>query len=139
MGTRADFYVGRGANAEWLGSVAWDGYPEGFTRKLMRATTEEVYRAELARDFAGREDATEPANGWPWPWVDSNTSDYAYAFDDGKVWASHYGSPWFEAAHPPDDVDALEGPAPVFPNMEERQNVTLGKRSGLIVVTKERT
>ena len=29
MGTRADFYVGRGESAEWLGSVAWDGNPRG--------------------------------------------------------------------------------------------------------------
>jgi hypothetical protein len=29
MGTRADFYVGRGKDAEWLGSVAFDGYPSG--------------------------------------------------------------------------------------------------------------
>lgn len=27
MGTRADFYVGRGEQAEWLGSIAWDGNP----------------------------------------------------------------------------------------------------------------
>ena len=25
MGTRADFYVGVGKKAEWLGNVAWDG------------------------------------------------------------------------------------------------------------------
>jgi hypothetical protein len=29
MGTRADFYVGRGETAEWLGSIAWDGNPGG--------------------------------------------------------------------------------------------------------------
>ena len=27
MGTRADFYVGRGDAAEWIGSIAYDGYP----------------------------------------------------------------------------------------------------------------
>lgn len=32
MGTRADFYVGRGKDAEWIGSVAFDGYPDGFER-----------------------------------------------------------------------------------------------------------
>ena len=26
MGSRADFYIGEGTEAEWLGSVAWDGY-----------------------------------------------------------------------------------------------------------------
>ena len=29
MGTRADLYIGRGTDAEWIGSVAWDGYPSG--------------------------------------------------------------------------------------------------------------
>lgn len=29
MSTRADFYVGRGAEAEWIGSISWDGYPDG--------------------------------------------------------------------------------------------------------------
>lgn len=29
MGTRADFYVGRGTEAEWIGSIALDGYPDG--------------------------------------------------------------------------------------------------------------
>lgn len=29
MGTIADFYVGRGPKAEWIGSIAWDGYPDG--------------------------------------------------------------------------------------------------------------
>lgn len=33
MGTRADFYVGKGPNAEWLGSTAMDGYPEGIFHK----------------------------------------------------------------------------------------------------------
>ena len=27
MGTRADFYVGRGEKAEWVGSIAMDGVP----------------------------------------------------------------------------------------------------------------
>jgi len=29
MGTRADFYVGIGPEAEWVGSIAYDGYPDG--------------------------------------------------------------------------------------------------------------
>jgi len=38
MGTRADFYVGMGKDAEWLGSVAWDGY-EWADRRLALSTT----------------------------------------------------------------------------------------------------
>jgi len=49
MGTRADFYVGRGETAEWVGSVAWDGYPNepwgiGRTTDLFTATTEADFR-----------------------------------------------------------------------------------------------
>lgn len=34
MGTRADFYVGTGANAEWLGSIAYDGHPDTIYKVL---------------------------------------------------------------------------------------------------------
>lgn len=138
MGTRADFYVGRGKDAEWLGSVAWDGYPTGFddNQALFDATTEEEYRAAVAAELDGREDATKPEDGWPWPWDDSNTTDYAYAFDGGKVYGSSFGGSWFDAANArDDDGDEEDGGEPaVFPNMKDRQNVTFGARSGIIIV-----
>lgn len=40
MGTRADFYVGRGPEAEYLGSIAWDGHPEGMPSELLRSSAE---------------------------------------------------------------------------------------------------
>jgi hypothetical protein len=136
MGTRADFYVGRGKNAEWLGSTAWDGYPSGFADTgILEAATEAEYREKVITEIAGREDGTKPENGWPWPWETSHTTDYAYAFDDGKVYASCFGRPWFDARHEPedDDEDQPRGDAPEFPNMKDRQKVTLGKRSGVMV------
>lgn len=43
MGTRADFYVGRGESAEWLGSIAWDGYPSGIDyQDVLRPADEEL-------------------------------------------------------------------------------------------------
>lgn len=109
MGTRADFYVGRGPQAVWLGSTAWDGYPDGITpkgekkviegigtidtqgvwpggRSVLHAETEAEFRELLEVYFAGRNDVTRPDRGWPWPWRDSHLTDYAYAFDDGQVW-----------------------------------------------------
>jgi hypothetical protein len=31
MGTRGDFYVGRGKDAEWIGSIAYDAFVEFLT------------------------------------------------------------------------------------------------------------
>lgn len=49
MGTRADFYIGRGPDAEWLGSVAWDGYEwDAEDSDLMTAKTADEFRAAVA-------------------------------------------------------------------------------------------
>jgi hypothetical protein len=138
MGTRADFYMDRGQDAEWLGSIAWDGYPDDVELiESLHATSAEEYREAVAAMFGRRRDATLPAQGWPWPWDDSGTTDYAYAFDDGKVWASNFGSPWFDplGAHPEGDDDAADVP---FPDMSARKNVQWsGPGSGLIVVSSD--
>jgi hypothetical protein len=67
MGTRADFYVGVGPEAEWLGSIAWDGYAgaENPNCGLMRAKTEEEFRKEVDGIRASRDDFTAPEDGWP--------------------------------------------------------------------------
>lgn len=135
MGTRADFYVGRGAQAEWLGSIAWDGYPDGLDAQLLNCTSVEAYRHALADFLKDRDDVTLPEHGWPWPWDDSGTTDYAYAFDDGRVWASCFRREWFPANKEPEDYDTLKKDVAVFPNMKDRKNVQFGgKRSGLIVI-----
>ena len=133
MGTRADFYVGRGKDAEWIGSVGWDGYPSGFDRQgLMDATDEAGFRAAVAAELAGREDATTIDQGWPWPWNDSHTTDYAYAFDGGAVYGCSFGSAWFDPNK--GEPEDLESHTAEFPNMAERKNVTMGPRSGVIVI-----
>lgn len=117
MGTRADFYVGKGPNAEWLGSVAWDGYEwaeDDAPNPLRTAKTEEEFRAAVEDILTIREDSTRPEMGWPWPWDTSETTDYAYYFHEGVV-------RW-------DDRDD-------WPDMSEKKNVALGsKRSGIIVI-----
>jgi len=86
MGTRADFYVGKGADAEWIGSVAYDGY-EWIQRlkdeaddAINSAKTEDEYRDAVASVLVSRNDGTTPEMGWPWPWDNSCTTDYAYCF-----------------------------------------------------------
>lgn len=135
MGTRADFYVGRGATAEWLGSIAMDGYPEGGAVEptLTGADTEEGYRRAVEALLATDSYATRPSQGWPWPWDDSCTTDYAYAWDGDRVWGSCFGHRWFDAREPQPEEDTPK--EAVFPNMKSRANVTMGPRSGLIVIT----
>jgi len=190
MGTRADFYIGRGKDAEWLGSIGNDGYPEGISSSIFICRTEEAFReavksfldSRMVRDpkapsreetikkfgsplglpgfqfdpFAPSMDATYPDQGWPWPWSDSNTTDFSYAFDDGQVWLTCFGHGWatktqhdefskvYEAwsssdedAEEPKPPWELEGNEKVeFPDMTGKQNVTLGPRSGLIILGK---
>ena len=140
MGTRADFYVGRGEGAEWLGSIAWDGNPAGIDESVLTATDEITYREAVADFLTSVDDATLPEMGWPWPWDDSRTTDYAYAFDGGHVQASSFGHPWFDV----DPQAALYGepegyddtPRPLsFPVMSGRKNVRHDGGSGAIFVT----
>ena len=144
MGTRADFYVGRGTEVEWLGSVAWDAYPDGLPDWLKGSGSEPEFRENVHKFLTKRNDATFPSDGWPWPWKDSGTTDYTYAFDEGVVWASHFGSPWWS---PPDaepewddekddyaDEEFRNSPRPVHPDMSNVQNVTYGSRSGITII-----
>lgn len=142
MGTRADFYVGRGESAEWLGSISWDGYPAGMPWELLQTLNESMFRREVAKFIESREDGTKPEMGWPWPWSNSQTTDYSYAFDDGQVWASCFGHQWFDPNNPPESEDddedpEMRGDKVGFPDMKERQKVAMGKRSGLLVITQK--
>jgi hypothetical protein len=133
MGTRADFYVGVGSEAEWLGSIAWDGDPEGIPPSIKRARGDADYRAAVERFLGARDDATKPADGWPWPWDDSALTDYAYAFTTDGVAASRFGTQWFDPDKPQPELENAPKTA-VFPNMAARKRVTFGKRSGAIFI-----
>lgn len=134
MGTRADFYIGRGEEAKWIGSVAWDGFPDSVGADLLSATTEEEYLAVFNSTIAKRKDFTDPVQGWPWPWEDSQTTDYSFAFDQNKVWATCFGYFWFD----PSDKDAEDREQShketKFPNMKAIQNVATDGRSGLLIM-----
>lgn len=138
MGTRADFWLGTDPKTmKWMGSIAWDGYPEGIELAALEAEDRQSYQKAVNDMLFARDDATYPGDGWPWPWKDSRMTDYAYAFDRGRVLCSHFGSPWqiameFETDTGDDeDHDRVE-----FPDMTDVQRVALGARSGLIVVQK---
>ena len=144
MGTRADFYLGRGDKLEWIGSCAWDGHEDTMTKLgVLSAESEKDYLDAVDKRLS-KDDGTRPKDGWPWPWETSHTTDRAYTFDAGKAWVSA-GRQWqtraeYEAREKEwarrdkageDEMPAL--PREVFPNMKDRQAVTLGKRSGILV------
>jgi len=93
MGTRADFYVGIGPSAEWIGSISYDGYPDGQPEPIFEATDEESFRRIVA-EVLPRTMHTLPAEGWPWPWEDSRTTDWAYAWTPDGVRMSAFGHQW---------------------------------------------
>lgn len=136
MGTRADFYVRRDNSMEWLGSIAWDGYPDGIDEAVLKSQTEEDYRSNLSVFFKSKTDFTHPENGWPWPWNDSRTTDYAYIFQDGKVMASYFGYPLFDPLNPPEEEDdsetKMEG---YFPDMKDIKNVRFDEGSGIMIIS----
>ncbi len=152
MGTRADFYVGRGKQAEWLGSIAWDG--SEIPEEVWASKTERQYRNRIKKFLSSRDDGTFPERGWPWPWKDSHLTDCTYAFDKGRVWHTKYlGDDEYEGPppkHPKCEVCGhdmndgwttrygknlpLDSPRPEYPDMSGRQRVTFGARSGIVVI-----
>jgi hypothetical protein len=142
MGTRADFYSGKGKRAEWLGSIAWDG--SEIPDSIANAKTDREYRGAVLAFLDSRDDATLPKQGWPWPWDDSGTSDCSYWFFDGETYEAQ-GSPdvysprrvtFDDYGADEDRWDAYLGTLETvaFPDMSAKKKVTLGKRSGVIVI-----
>lgn len=150
MGTRADFYVEKDKGLKWLGSIAWDGYPEGIEDEVFKATNPDEFVKSVKKFLKNRRgnDGTFPKDGWPWPWEDSHTTDYAYAFRQGAVYGACFGDGWWPIKGkvkknkvewelkglPKEDSGTNKRTVPDFPNMKKDQKVTLGKRSGLIVI-----
>jgi hypothetical protein len=127
MGTRCDFYVGRGPKAKWIGSVAYDGFPEDFKR-IIAAKTKAGYVRAVEKELSGRNDSTLPDQGWPWPWDDSELTDYAIAWDSGTVY-------WTEVR---DDITVWHqtGERATWPNMSSKRNLAYPgtDRSGCMIM-----
>lgn len=125
MGTYADFYVGRGPKARWVGSIDSDGQPENMPKEIRRASTARAFRAAVR--FRLRKMNRSPLGGavvagegeWPHSWTNSAKSDFAYAFDRGLVYVSNFGGPWIPIAdlrrRPRKEDDSAV--AVVFPEM----------------------
>jgi len=169
MGTRADFYIAKADELQWKGSIAWDGYSiaeadkeslspndeknrtESFLEwKLKTCTDESEFDTLLTQYLNGRDDATLPENGWPWPWDNSKTTDETYLFKDGKVWKMYkhdgdyddhttpcYFAPVEVSIYNEDtdeEVEPEEKLVLCVPDMKNIQNVNFGKRSGITII-----
>jgi hypothetical protein len=140
MGTRADYYIGIGPTAEWLGSTTWDGYPDGIPADIFKAKDDESFRKAVADVFANNAH-TLPAEGWPWPWGDSRTTDYAYAWVDGGVKLSSFGRRWESLAEHDARCQREEYDVPKLRDDEVRDmsaltadTATIMAKSGLMIL-----
>lgn len=108
MGTRADFFIGIGPDAEWIGSTSYDGHPGSWGAAALAARTENEFRAAVEKMLSTPEAlVTRPAEGWPWPWPDFRTSDYAYAWDPARGPVASSGRAWVTPAQLAADPDSL--------------------------------
>ena len=139
MGTRADFYVGIDSKTEWIGSIGWDGYPEGIPKGIKEATTEIEFRNQVNKCLE-ESNGNFPVNGWPWPWTDGRTTDYSYFYFEGCVFVSKFGSNAVPVQYISESGDFTKAPPRdsikvFFPDMKHIQKVNFGKGSGLMIFT----
>lgn len=95
ISAHADFYVGQGKQAEWLGSIANYGHPQYLPPCIKDTRYEDIYRLGVRRHLdirpSGVQASTEP---WPWPWANSSRTDFTYTFSEGILYVSYFGSRW---------------------------------------------
>lgn len=128
MGTRADFYTRSTAGRlTYRGSIAWDGDPDNIPSYVMGAGDAAAFCHGLYKWFKhDRTDASLPKrDGWPWPWANAYLTDWSYVFDarSGKVEKFKWGKPVGKRGRPYK-----------WPDMSSVQRVTMGSRSGLLVL-----
>jgi hypothetical protein len=109
MSTSADFYIGLGENARWIGTVERDGSPadlddrglfgpaadgEGhtgaYTEDTFLAVVREHVRA-VVRDTDVDGHLAEDGDSWPWPVPDSSMTDYVYSYNNGSIHVAESG------------------------------------------------
>jgi hypothetical protein len=92
MGTRTDFYVGTGTDAEWIGSLQFGCHPyallkDWYGHAALTARTHTAYRKavdQLLFTWAvnGLGAAHQPRHGWPWTWNTSHCNDWIVTATD---------------------------------------------------------
>ena len=123
--TKADFYIGNGITANWIGSIFKDGYPNGIPLKILICANPTLFEEDVVEFLQQVEGIVKTDGGkWPWLWPDSRMTDYSYMFllDHGKVFASHFGGNFFDPIRYLQEGEEIsEGLGhPVFPLEEAR-------------------
>lgn len=112
MGTRAQFFIGNPEDVEtrqWLGCVAWDGYPDGDIGRLLSGCgSPAVFVDGVNAIKASRRDFCDPAkHDFPFPWKDDLfLTDFTYAFIDGRVKVTCFHHGWRDLSQVLGDTEA---------------------------------
>jgi hypothetical protein len=93
--TKADYFLGHGRESIWLGFVGSHGRPETLNRAIRCAASGEAFRREVGAMPRTLPQGVWPELGWPWQFPTSERTHYTYAFDDGEIFVSVSGGPWF--------------------------------------------
>lgn len=124
---KADFYVGTGRGADWIGSVRKNGDVYHIPPELLLQINSVMFE-ELAIDFIKATDGIVANHicEWPWEWTDSRMTDFSYLFipEYEKVYVSMDGGDLLDPIKIIQGmslVDAMTylGP-PIFPVMVEQ-------------------
>jgi len=94
--TKADFYVGYGKSAWWLGSIRKDGMPDRIKDDIIYSVTKAQYERRVKAMLIKKTDSILPGDGWPWLWDDSKMTDFSYFYFNEKVHASFMGGILFD-------------------------------------------
>lgn len=92
--TKADFYIGVGQDAKWVGSVERDGYPDAIPAEILIQINEIMFEELVVEFLQSRRPYSfiaSEGDKWPWLWSDSRMTDYAYIFFHAKVVMSQFG------------------------------------------------
>lgn len=88
MGTRADFYIDNRGDMTWLASMFKDAHPWNIPLVVLVQVNPTMF-AEHLFEWLDASKVDYQDTEWPWPWEDSQLTDYSYILDDerGKVLA----------------------------------------------------
>ena len=78
MGTRADFYIDNRGDMTWLASMFRDGHPWNLPIVLLAQVEPTMFTEQL---YEYLETVDHQDHKWPWPWEDSQLTDYSYMLD----------------------------------------------------------